>query len=66
MKGLSLGTAEKFDVKPKVLSKLISGCKYLGRKDKKPPTKRNAQPKRRKQPPRKILKSSTVVKPPRE
>ena len=56
--------AEKCDVKPKALSKLISGHKYLGGKDKKPPTKRKAQPERRRQPLRKSLKSSTAVKPP--
>ena len=56
--------AEKFDVKPKVLSKLISGHRYWGGKDKKPPTKRKAQPEKRRHPPRKSLKSSTAVKPP--
>ena len=61
--GTQAETAEKFDVKPKALSKLISGQKYLGGKDKKPPTKRKAQPERRRQPPRKSLKSSTAVKP---
>ena len=48
--GTQAETAENFDVKPKALSKLISGRKYLGRKDKKPPRKRKAQPERRRQP----------------
>ena len=56
-------TAEKFDIKPKALSRLISGCKYWGGKDKKPPMKRKAPPERRRQSPRKSLKSSTAVKP---
>ena len=42
--GTQVETAENFDVKTKALSKLLSGCKYLGGKDKKTMGKRKTPP----------------------
>lgn len=60
--GTQAETVEKFNMKPKALSKLLSGHKYLGGKDKKVTMKRKAQLEGRKLLVRKSHKSSTAVK----
>ena len=62
--GTQVETAEKFYVKQKALSKLLSGCRYFGGKDQKTPRKRKTSAEEEKCPVRKSCKSSTAAKPP--